>query len=61
MLSLFIILFVGGPTTILLSTMDKKDVMNYEAPQVEVVEVNVEKGFAASGGGEGGQWYPGNM
>ncbi len=28
--------------------MNKNDFLNYEAPQVEVVEVEVEKGFAAS-------------
>ena len=26
--------------------MNKNDFMNYEAPQVEVIEVEVEKGFA---------------
>ena len=37
--------------------MDKKNfIENYEAPQVEVVEVEVEKGFAVSSGGEGGNW-----
>lgn len=30
--------------------MNKNDFLNYEAPQVEVVEVEVEKGFQASGG-----------
>ena len=30
--------------------MIKNDFMNYEAPQVEVIEVEVEKGFAASNG-----------
>ena len=30
--------------------MNKNDFMNYEAPQVEVIEVEVEKGFAVSGG-----------
>ena len=30
--------------------MDKKDfIANYEAPHVEVIEVEVEKGFATSG------------
>ena len=29
---------------------------SYEAPQVEVVEVEVEKGFAVSSGGEDGNW-----
>ena len=32
---------------------------SYEAPRVEVVEVEVEKGFAVSdtrSGGEGGNW-----
>ena len=28
--------------------MKEKDFMNYEAPQVEVIEVEVEKGFANS-------------
>ena len=36
-------------------------VMMYEAPQVEIIEVEVEKGFAVSGGtpenlNDGGQW-----
>ena len=37
--------------------MEKKNfIENYEAPQVEVVEVEVEKGFAVSSGGEDGNW-----
>lgn len=36
--------------------MEVKNEMNYEAPKVEVVEVEVEKGFAVSGGGEGVDW-----
>ena len=28
--------------------MNNNDFLNYEAPQVEVIEVEVEKGFAAS-------------
>lgn len=34
---------------------------NYEAPLVEVIEVEVEKGFASSGDGFGetGEWDPG--
>ena len=28
--------------------MDKKNVTSYEAPEVKVIEVNLEKGFAAS-------------
>lgn len=28
----------------------------YEAPKVEIVEVEVEKGYAQSFGGEGGNW-----
>ena len=28
--------------------MSKNEVLNYEAPQVEVIEVEVEKGFATS-------------
>ena len=34
---------------------------NYEAPLVEVIEVEVEKGFASSGDGSGetGDWDPG--
>ncbi len=30
--------------------MNKNDFLDYEVPQVEVVEVEVEKGFATSGG-----------
>ena len=33
--------------------MKTAEIMNYEAPQVEIVEVEVEKGFAASGSGNG--------
>lgn len=29
---------------------------SYETPRVEVVEVEVEKGFAVSSGGEGMDW-----
>lgn len=29
---------------------------SYETPRVEVVEVEVEKGFAVSSGGEGVEW-----
>lgn len=37
--------------------MDKEIfIESYEAPQVEVVEVKVEKGFAVSSGGEDGNW-----
>ena len=34
---------------------------NYEAPLVEVIEMEVEKGFASSGDGSGetGGWDPG--
>lgn len=28
----------------------------YEAPKVEIVEVEVEKGYAICPGGEGGNW-----
>ena len=28
--------------------MKEKDFMSYEAPQVEIIEMEVEKGFAAS-------------
>ena len=34
--------------------MEKMNV--YEIPQVRVIEVEVEKGYAASYGGEGGNW-----
>lgn len=34
--------------------MKTNEILNYEAPQVEVIEVEVEKGFAVSGG-----TYPG--
>ncbi len=30
--------------------MNNNEFLNYEAPQVEVVEVEVEKGFTLSGG-----------
>lgn len=30
--------------------MNEKELLNYEAPQVEIVEVEVEQGFQASGG-----------
>ena len=30
--------------------MNNNDFLNYEAPQVEIIEVEVEKGFAASNG-----------
>ncbi len=33
---------------------------NYEAPKVEVIEVEVEKGFAVSPGGNGEGMNPGN-
>ena len=29
--------------------MDRQNVIGYETPQVEIIEVEVEKGFAASG------------
>ncbi len=39
--------------------MDKRNVvLNYEVPQVEIIEVEVEQGFATSGGGEGGSPKP---
>lgn len=39
--------------------MDKgKTMLNYEVPQVEIIEMEVEQGFAASGGGEGGILEP---
>lgn len=38
--------------------MVDQNVVGYEAPQVEVIEVEVEKGFEAStsGGGQNGIW-----
>ena len=33
--------------------MKKNDFIKYEAPEVEILEVMVEKGFAASPDGEG--------
>lgn len=33
--------------------MVKKEIV-YESPEIEVVEINVEKGFATSGDGEDG-------
>ena len=35
--------------------------MKYEAPEVEVLEVEVELGFAASPGGSDGEDLPGGM
>ena len=35
-----------------------EEMYNYEAPVVEIIEVEVEKGFATSGGGEGGNPIP---
>ena len=32
--------------------MKTEMIMNYEVPQVEVIEVEVEKGFAVSGEGD---------
>lgn len=34
--------------------MEKQVFESYEAPQVEIIEVEVEKGFATSGGAESG-------
>ena len=34
--------------------MVKKEFLSYEAPEVEIIEVEVEKGFAGSFDGEGG-------
>lgn len=34
--------------------MNAQEFLNYEAPQVEVIEVEVEKGFAASDTTNGG-------
>lgn len=34
-------------------SMKEKERQNYETPQVEIVEVEVEKGFIGSGDGEG--------
>jgi len=31
--------------------MNRNEILNYEAPLVEVIEVEVEKGFAVSGSG----------
>lgn len=38
--------------------MKRINELNYEAPQVEVIEVEVEQGFATSAGGsaEDGNW-----
>ena len=45
--------------------MEMKEVIrNYEAPEVEVIEVEVEKGFATSDtttSGESGAWGTGNI
>lgn len=37
----------------------KQNVKNYEAPQVEVVDVQVEQGFAVSAPGNSPAWKPG--
>ena len=34
--------------------MKNNEFLSYEAPEVEIIEVEVEKGFAESFGGEGG-------
>lgn len=36
--------------------MEKLTINQYEAPQVEVLEVEVEKGFAVSPGAETPEW-----
>ena len=36
-----------------------EEVRNYQTPEVEIVEVEVEKGFEASGDGFGGTDTPG--
>lgn len=36
--------------------METNSIEMYEAPKVEVIEVEVEKGFATSAGGEEGIW-----
>lgn len=36
--------------------MEKNETMAYEAPRVEIVEVEVERGFEVSTGGEEGVW-----
>ena len=36
--------------------MNTEQIMNYEAPQVEIIEVEVEKGFATSNTEEYGDW-----
>ena len=44
--------------------MEMKEIIGiYEAPEVEVIEVEVEKGFATSGttSGESGSWGTGNI
>lgn len=39
--------------------MEMKTVVNYETPEVEVIEVEVEKGFATSGGDGTSNLVPG--
>lgn len=36
--------------------MENLTILQYEAPQVEILEVEVEKGFAASNGAETPEW-----
>lgn len=38
-----------------------KNLKKYECPLVEIVEVEVEKGFAASTGANAGEMLPGNV
>lgn len=38
--------------------MKTNEILNYEAPQVEIVEVEVEQGFAVSGIDDMGYYQP---
>ena len=46
------LLGIGEHKTFRIMKMDK-ELSAYETPQVEVIEVEVEKGFAATGNGDG--------
>lgn len=35
--------------------MEKRDFLSYEAPEVEIIEVEVEKGFAVTNEGTGNE------
>ena len=50
---LFFINFDRSPSYFILIIMKKMEMMQYESPQVEIIEVEVERGFAQSPGNDG--------